>query len=273
MQPSQYFHASPKLRFKRVHLSQETPRESQLTLSPNEQALFDRIDQTKLPKHVAIIMDGNGRWAKQRDLSRIKGHKAAIPAVQNTVEACVDLGIKHLTLYAFSTENWKRPPQETGTLMALLRQYLRLEAKTVHKHKLRVQAIGAIEDLAKGIQKDLKKIVGKAKDYDGMRFNIALNYSGRGDIVRAVKHFAEAGHDIKDLDETSLSNHLSTTGQPDPDLVIRTSGELRISNFLLWQIAYAEIWVTSTLWPDFRREHLYEGILNYQSRHRRFGGI
>jgi undecaprenyl diphosphate synthase len=254
-------------------LSQQKPHESRLTLTPSEKALFDRIDPSRLPKHIAIIMDGNGRWANQRDLSRIKGHKAAIPAVQNTVEACVDLGIQHLTLYAFSKENWKRPQQETGTLMALLRQYLRLEAKTVHKHKLRVQAIGAIEDLSNGIQKDLKKIVAKAKDYDGMRFNIALNYSGRGDIVRAVKAYAAAGGDFNTLEEDTLSNYLSTADQPDPDLVIRTSGELRISNFLLWQIAYSEIWVTSTLWPDFRREHLYEGILNYQSRHRRFGGI
>lgn len=218
-------------------------------------------------------MDGNGRWAKQRNLSRIKGHKAAIPAVQNTVEACVDLGIQHLTLYAFSKENWKRPAQETGTLMALLRQYLRLEAKTVHKHKLRVQAIGAIEDLSAGIQKDLKRIVAKASGYDGMQFNIALNYSGRGDIVRAFKKYLAQGGDPENLEEETLADYLSTATQPDPDLVIRTSGELRISNFLLWQIAYSEIWVTSTLWPDFRRQHLYEGILNYQSRHRRFGGI
>lgn len=246
---------------------------SELALSPQERALHEQIDFGKLPRHIAVIMDGNGRWAKARNYSRIKGHKAAIPSVQQTVEACVDLGIKHLTVYAFSTENWKRPPQETGTLMALLRQYLRLELKSVKKYGLRVKALGALEELAPGIRKDLAKVAELCRDHDGMHFNIALNYSGRGDILQAFKRAQEAGLSPADLDETRFGDYLTTAGQPDPDLVIRTSGEMRISNFLLWQIAYAEIYVTKTLWPDFRRAHLYEAVLDYQNRHRRFGGI
>lgn len=246
---------------------------SRADLSPSDREKLSQIDTTKLPQHIAIIMDGNGRWARQRQLTRIKGHKAAIPAVQQTVSACADLGIRHLTLYAFSTENWKRPPQETGTLMALLRQYLRIAGKSVHRHNLRVNAIGAIKDLASGIQKDLRQVIAQSQKNQGMCFNIALNYSGRQDILEAFRAAVAAGEDPRTLDEEKFIAYLSTAGQPDPDLVIRTSGEMRISNFLLWQIAYSEIWVTPTLWPDFRRGHLYDGILAYQQRHRRFGGI
>ena len=246
---------------------------SRLDLTPEEQALFDAIDKDRLPRHVAIIMDGNGRWAKKRNFSRIKGHKAAIPAVQQTVEGCVDLGISHLTVYAFSTENWKRPAHETGTLMALLRQYFRLEVKSVRKHKLRIKVLGAIHELSKGIQRDVARIVEMSRDNTGMTFNVAINYSGRHDILYAFRKAAAEGIAPEELDEERFADYLSTSGQPDPDLVIRSSGEMRISNFLLWQLAYSEIWATPTLWPDFRRIDLYQGILAYQARHRRFGGI
>lgn len=246
---------------------------SQQDLSPSDQAKFERIDPAKLPRHIAIIMDGNGRWASQRQLTRIKGHKAAIPAVQETVETCANIGIHYLTLYAFSTENWKRPAQETGTLMALLRQYLRIASKSVNRHDLRVNGIGALHELAPGIQRDLRKVIENSKHHSGMVFNIALNYSGRNDILQAFRAAMAAGEDPLGLDEEKFVKYLSTAGQPDPDLVIRTSGEMRISNFLLWQIAYSEIWVTPTLWPDFRCSHLFDGILAYQQRHRRFGGI
>lgn len=249
------------------------PKASRSKLSASDRAKLNSIDQERLPRHIAIIMDGNGRWARQRQLTRIKGHKAAIPAVQETVEACAELGIGHLTLYAFSTENWKRPAQETGTLMALLRQYLRIASKSVNRHDLRVNAIGALGELSLGIQRDLKHVIHKSKNNQGMMFNIALNYSGRSDILQAFRAAALAGEDVKHLTEECFVSYLSTANQPDPDLVIRTSGEMRISNFLLWQIAYSEIWVTQTLWPDFRRQHLYDGILAYQQRHRRFGGI
>ena len=248
-------------------------KESRLKLSESELELYQQIDHDRLPAHIAIIMDGNGRWAKKRNFPRIKGHKASIPAVQQTVEGCVDLGIRHLTVYAFSTENWKRPKDETGTLMALLRQYFRLEMKTVHKHNLKVNVIGAINELSSGIQRDVAAIMEQSKDHDGMTFNVAVNYSGRNDILSAFRKVAAAGVDPDSLDEATFDSFLSTAGQPDPDLVIRSSGEMRISNFLLWQIAYSEIWATPTLWPDFRRIDLYKGILAFQARNRRFGGV
>lgn len=246
---------------------------SKLKLSEAERALYGQIDQERLPAHIAIIMDGNGRWARQRNKPRIKGHKAAITAVQDTVSACVDLGIGHLTVYAFSTENWKRPPEEIGTLMALLRQYLHLEGKTVKKNRIRVSALGAIHELAPGIQRDLQRIIEASSGFEGMRFNIALNYSGRADILQGFRNALAEGADMDALTEAGFNRYLSTAGQPDPDLVIRTSGEMRVSNFLLWQIAYSEIVVTPTLWPDFRKADLYQGVLEYQARHRRFGGI
>ena len=244
-----------------------------LDLSEDEQALFDRIDHHNLPKHIAIIMDGNGRWAKKRNRPRIKGHKAAIPSVQHTVEGCVDLGISCLTVYAFSTENWKRPEQETGTLMALLRQYFRMETKIIEKHRIKVRVIGAVEDLSPGIQRDIRQIESMSRDNDGMQFNVAVNYSGKEDIITACQRALAAGVSPDQLDSETIDSYISTAGQPDPDLLIRTSGEMRISNFLLWQIAYSEIWATPTLWPDFRRSELYRGIIEYQSRHRRFGGL
>ena len=239
----------------------------------DEGDLLRRVDQARLPQHIAIIMDGNGRWAARRNKSRIKGHKAAIPSVQDTVQGCLDLGISHLTVYAFSQENWKRPAAETGTLMALLRQYLRMAIKTVRANKIRVNVIGAIEELATGIQKDLHRVMEETAANEGLCFNIAINYSGRQDILSAVQKAVAAGENPSTLDEDQLGSYLSTGGQPDPDLVIRTSGELRVSNFLLWQIAYSEILVTPILWPDFRKPDLFRAVLEYQARNRRFGGI
>lgn len=251
----------------------EAGKQSGLTLSSDEQELYQKIDFSRLPTHIAVIMDGNGRWAAQRNYPRIKGHKASIPAVQQTVEGCVDLGIGYLTVYAFSTENWSRPAEETGTLMALLRQYFRMEMKTMLKHRLKVNVIGAVHELSAGIQKDVAAIMERSRNHDGMTFNVAINYSGRGDILMAMKKAVAAGEEPATLDEAGLGRYLSTAGQPDPDLVIRSSGEMRISNFLLWQTAYSEFWATPTLWPDFRRIDLYKGILAFQARNRRFGGI
>lgn len=242
-------------------------------MSAEERALLEQIDRNRLPRHVAIIMDGNGRWARLRNHSRIKGHKASIPAVQSVVKSCHDLGIGHLTLYAFSTENWKRPPQETGSLMALLRQFLRLEFNMVNRYDIRFMAIGDVSSLAPGIQRDIDRVVQATRDHEGMRFNLALNYSGRQDILMAIRRASAAGESMASMDEERFNGYLQTAGQPDPDLVIRTSGEHRISNFLLWQIAYSEIWVTPTYWPDFRPQHLYQAIIDFQGRHRRFGGI
>jgi len=254
-------------------LSQETAAQPEPKLTAEEKAHYDRIDRTRLPKHIAIIMDGNGRWARKRDLPRIKGHKASIPAVRQTLEGCLDLGIQHLTVYAFSTENWKRPAQETGTLMALLRQYFRIEMKSARRYDLRVNFLGAIEELSTGIQRDVAEIVARTRANEGMRFNIAVNYSGRQDILTAFRAAFRDGVNPESLTEDRFERYLSTVGQPHPDLVIRTSGEMRISNFLLWQIAYSEIWATPTLWPDFRKIDLFQGVLAFQARHRRFGGI
>lgn len=247
-------------------------------LTPEEAVLVEEIHSRPLPNHIAIIMDGNGRWAKSRNWNRIKGHKAGITSVQHTVEACVHLGIKHLTLYAFSQENWKRPTRETGTLMALLRQFLRMELKKAHQWGIRIRGLGATQDLAKGIQKDLRRVEAETAHNHMLHFNIALNYSGRDDILSAVRSIIQ---DVKmnrldpqeTINEGFFSNRLSTAGQPDPDLLIRTSGEFRVSNFLLWQIAYSEIYVTPLLWPDFRRCHLFQAIIDFQKRDRRYGGV
>ena len=248
------------------------------TLSVTEKEIVKDILQRGVPDHVAIIMDGNGRWAQARNLNRIKGHKAGIISVQNTLEASIHLGIKHLTLYAFSQENWKRPTHETGTLMALLRQFLRMELKKAHRWNVRVRGIGATQELSTGIQKDLANIEKETMHNSGLQFNIALNYSGRDDILSAVKGlFRETASQKRDsidtLTESDISRHLSTADQPDPDLLIRTSGEYRISNFLLWQIAYSEIYVTPVFWPEFRRKHLFEALSDFQKRQRRYGGI
>jgi undecaprenyl diphosphate synthase len=238
-----------------------------------EEILARQVNFDRLPQHVAVIMDGNGRWAAQRHLPRVEGHRAGIESVREVVEGSARLGIKVLTLYAFSVENWKRPATEVSTLMTLLKRYLRLELNTLLRNNIRFRVIGRASELAPDILGELSMAEEKTSENTGMLFNIALNYGGRAEIVEAVKRMLAAGINPDELDEHRFSGFLYTAGQPDPDLLIRTSGEMRVSNFLLWQIAYAEIWVTDTLWPDFRKLHLLEALLAYQKRDRRYGGI
>jgi undecaprenyl diphosphate synthase len=238
-----------------------------------EELLARQVDFDRLPAHIAVIMDGNGRWAAQRHLPRVEGHRAGIESVREVVEGSARLGIRVLTLYAFSVENWKRPATEVTMLMMLLKQYLRLELNTLLRNDIRFQVVGRIEELAPDIQRELREAARKTANNDGMLFNIALNYGGRAEIVEAARRLVAEHVPPDDITEQRFSDYLYTAGQPDPDLLIRTSGEMRVSNFLLWQIAYAEIWVTDTLWPDFRKRHLLEAILAYQKRERRYGGI
>jgi undecaprenyl diphosphate synthase len=256
-----------------------------ITPGSQEESLVREIDFSRLPAHVAIIMDGNGRWARCRRLPRVAGHRAGIDAVRDVVEASARLGLQVLTLYAFSKENWKRPRSEINTLMALLKEYLRRELQTLLRNDIRFNVIGRMEDMHPSVQRELRKGMEATRAMQGLIFNIALSYGGRAEIVDAcrnllgdlLKHQAASGASQADavaaLDEASFARHLYTAGQPDPDLLIRTSGELRISNFLLWQIAYAEIWVTDTLWPDFRKRELLRAIRDYQKRDRRYGGV
>jgi undecaprenyl diphosphate synthase len=238
-----------------------------------EETLARQVDFARLPGHLAVIMDGNGRWAAQRHLPRVEGHRAGIDAVRDVVESSARLGIKVLTLYAFSVENWKRPASEVSTLMMLLKRYLRLELNTLLRNNIRFHVIGRAEELAPDIRSELALAEERTAVNTGMLFNIALNYGGRAEIVGAAKKLIEAGVTPDEIDEQRFAGFLYTAGQPDPDLLIRTSGEMRVSNFLLWQIAYAEIWVTDTLWPDFRKRHLLGAIRAYQKRDRRYGGI
>ena len=246
---------------------------SALTSGSPEEALARQVDFDRLPRHVAVIMDGNGRWAAQRHLPRVEGHRAGIDSVREVVESSARLGIQVLTLYAFSVENWKRPATEVSTLMSLLKRYLRLELNTLLRNNIRFRVIGREEELARDIREELKAAESKTAGNTGMLFNIALNYGGRAEIVEATKRLLAAQVPPEELDEQRFAGFLYTSGQPDPDLLIRTSGEMRISNFLLWQIAYAEIWVTDTLWPDFRTKHLLDAILEFQKRDRRYGGL
>jgi undecaprenyl diphosphate synthase len=238
-----------------------------------EDILARQVNFDRLPAHIAVIMDGNGRWAAQRHLPRVEGHRAGIDAVRDIVETSARLGIQVLTLYAFSVENWKRPAAEVSTLMMLLKRYLRSELSTLLKNDIRFKVVGRVEDLAPDIQAELRDAEAKTTKNRGMLFNIALNYGGRAEIVEAAKRMIANGVPPAAIDEATFSSYLYTAGQPDPDLLIRTSGEMRVSNFLLWQIAYAEIWVTDTLWPDFRARNLLEAIVAYQKRDRRYGGI
>ena len=240
--------------------------------SPDE-TLARQVNFDQLPSHVAIIMDGNGRWAAQRHLPRVEGHRAGIDSVRDVVESSARLGIDVLTLYAFSVENWKRPRAEVNTLMMLLKRYIRLELGTLLKNNIQFRVIGRSEDLAPDVQHELEIGIRQTATNTGMQFNIALNYGGRAEIVDAARRAIASGMAADELDERRFSEFLYTSGQPDPDLLIRTSGEMRVSNFLLWQIAYAEIWVTETLWPDFRCRHLLEAVVAYQKRDRRYGGI
>jgi undecaprenyl diphosphate synthase len=238
-------------------------------------SLKDKIDNQKLPQHVAIIMDGNGRWAKQKGAIRIFGHNNAIRSVRDVSEAAAELGISYLTLYAFSTENWSRPKAEVNALMELLVKTIAAETKTLHKNNIKLNMIGNIDDLPESCQKELVEAIESTQHNNRMTLTLALSYSGRWEIVEAVKKVVASVHnkdlDINRLDEKIFSSFLATYPMPDPELMIRTSGEMRISNYLLWQLAYAELYITDTLWPDFTKENFYEAILDYQKRERRFG--
>lgn len=234
-------------------------------------ALIDKIDLSRLPKHVAIIMDGNGRWARKRHLPRLFGHRAGARTVKAVVEAAARLGIQALTLYAFSTENWVRPKSEVSGLMKLLVRTLRQEIANLDKNNIRLGTIGNLSRLPSFVQEDLEKTKEKLAKNSGLLLILALNYGGRQDIIQSVNAVLGAGH--SQVTEELINAHLDTAGIPEPDLLIRTSGEMRVSNFLLWQIAYTEIYVTQTLWPDFDAEDLHRAIIDYQSRERRFGGI
>ena len=240
--------------------------------SSPEAELLERIDPNKLPRHIAVIMDGNGRWAKQRKLPRAAGHRAGIKAVRAVVETAARLSVPVLTLYAFSAENWKRPHNEVSMLMKLLKEYIRKELRTIHQNDIRFLPIGRIDELPATVQKELRLAAEETKSNKGTKMVVALNYSGRLELVDAFNHLLKSGASYP-LSEDDIENSLYTVGLPEPDLMIRTSGEMRVSNFLLWQIAYAEIYVTEVLWPDFRGLHLLEAILEFQKRERRYGGL
>jgi undecaprenyl diphosphate synthase len=239
--------------------------------------LFGQIDQSSLPKHIAIIMDGNGRWARRRRLPRVAGHRAGMRAAREVVETCSRINVAVLTLFAFSMENWKRPRAEVEFLMRLLRTYVRKELPMLVRNNVRLRVIGRLDQLPAPVRHDLEKAVRATEQNTGLCLNVALNYGARAELVDALRSITRAiksdGLEESSIDEQTISRHLYTAGLPDPDLVIRTSGEMRVSNFLLWQIAYAEIWVTPTLWPDFTKRELFEAIVDYQHRDRRYGGL
>jgi len=233
------------------------------------------IDKDKIPNHIAVIMDGNGRWAQKKGAMRIFGHKNAMAAVRETIEGSAELGVKYITLYAFSTENWSRPQDEINALMELLVNAISDEVKNMMKNNIRLSMIGDMDSLPQACQSNLRSAMETTKENTGLRVVLALSYSGKWDIEQAVKSIVEkiASKDISsgEITQDLISSHLNTKGIPDPELLIRTSGELRISNFMLWQMAYTELYFTEVLWPDFRKEHLHEAILAYQKRERRFG--
>ncbi|MGH7731711.1 MAG: isoprenyl transferase [Candidatus Eiseniibacteriota bacterium] len=226
-----------------------------------------------VPRHVAIIMDGNGRWAKARGVPRLMGHRAGRESVREAVKGCVALGVEVLTLYTFSTENWNRPRSEIKALMAILRQTLRSERRELRENNVRLQIIGRTADLPA----DVVAAIEETQDYlagcSGLLLNLALSYSGRAEVVDAVRRLIAEGPGPAPLEEASFERYLYTAGLPDPDLLIRTSGEMRLSNFMLWQLAYTELWITDTLWPDFRRRHLFQAVADFQGRERRFGRV
>ena len=243
-----------------------------------EASLAEAIDPQRLPAHIAIIMDGNGRWAKRRSLPRVAGHRAGVDPVRTTVDTCARLGLQALTLYAFSTENWKRPRAEVDMLWRLLKVYLRREMPAIVRNNIQFTCMGRIGALPLQVREELENAIEQTSGNTGMRLNVAINYSGRAELVDALNSIVDDARlegrlSQLRIDEEAISTHLYTAGLPDPDLLIRTSGEMRISNFLLWQIAYSEIYITETLWPDFRRSDLLEAILDYQKRDRRFGGL
>jgi len=248
--------------------------------SREEAELLGRLDVKRLPHHIAIIMDGNGRWAERRHLPRVAGHQRGVKAAREIIETCARMKLPCLTLYAFSRENWSRPQAEVDFLMRLLREYLKRELPTIHKNNIRLSVIGRSADLPDAVRRDLERAMQLTAPNTGMNLVVALNYGARAEIVDAFNSMLEKARangsngapEIR-VDEETIASHLYTAGLPDPDLLIRTSGEMRVSNFLLWQIAYAEIYVTETLWPDFSRARLFEALIDYQKRERRYGGL
>ena len=242
-----------------------------------EAQLLDNLDRNRLPQHVAIIMDGNGRWAGRRHLPRVAGHRAGVKAAREIIETCARLHIPCLTLYAFSLENWRRPQAEVDFLMRLLREYLKRELPAIHKNNIRLLVIGRAAQLPEAVRQDIDDAMRRTARNTGMKLVVALNYGGRAELADAfnamLDHVRSNGLSAFHADEQTISDYLYTAGLPDPDLLIRTSGEMRVSNFLLWQIAYAEIYVTETLWPDFSRARLLEALLDFQKRERRYGGL
>ncbi len=240
-------------------------------------AIPEEIDKGKLPKHIAIIMDGNGRWAKEKGKFRVFGHQNGVLAVRDTVEGAVELGVQYLTLYAFSTENWNRPKHEVNALMELLVSTITKETKTLMDNGVKLNAIGDLASLPKSCNRELAEAIAKTSQNDRCTLTLALSYSSRWEITEAARKIAGAVQsgdlNLEEINENTLSKHMSTANIPDPELMIRTSGELRISNFLLWQLAYSELYFTPTLWPDFRRTDLFEAVIDYQKRERRFGMI
>jgi undecaprenyl diphosphate synthase len=246
-------------------------------LNSEESTLLDKLDLKGLPQHIAVIMDGNGRWAQRRHLPRIAGHRAGVKAARQIIESCARLKLPCLTLYAFSLENWRRPQAEVDFLMRLLREYLSRELPSIHKNNIKLQVIGRSEQLPDAVRLDIEEGMRLTASNTGMKLVVALNYGARAELVDAfnalLKQAKTANAPDLQADEQMISDHLYTAGLPDPDLLIRTSGEMRVSNFLLWQIAYAEMYVTETLWPDFSRECLLEALLDFQKRERRYGGL
>jgi undecaprenyl diphosphate synthase len=245
-------------------------------VTAEEAQLLEKLDLTRLPRHVAVIMDGNGRWAQKRHLPRIAGHRSGTQSARTTIETCARLKIEALTLYAFSVENWRRPKTEIDFLMQLLREYLKKEMPLIQRNEIRMRFLGRIDELAPAVQKDVREAMEKTAGNKGMVLCVALNYGGRAEIVdamNAILNERNGSEAAARITEEQLAQHLYTEGLPDPDLLIRTSGEMRVSNFLLWQIAYAEIFVTETLWPDFNRARLLEALVEFQKRERRYGGI
>jgi undecaprenyl diphosphate synthase len=248
--------------------------EGYLAPGSEETSLAETIDYKKLPRHIAIIMDGNGRWARRRGLPRAEGHRAGAKAVREAIETSVRISLPCLTLYAFSKENWRRPKAEVLTLWRLLVEYLRKEEKLLVDNRIRLTALGQKDGLPPRVRRELERIEGLTRDFGGLRLCVALNYGGRAEIVDAARDILRRGDVTAEaLTEESFARHLYLPDVPDPDLLIRTSGEFRISNFLLWQIAYAEIWITSDFWPDFTRRHILQAIVDYQKRERRFGDV
>ena len=260
----------------KIHKASGPTLESLGPVTAEEAQLLERLDLSRLPRHVAVIMDGNGRWAQKRHLPRIAGHRSGTQSARTTIETCARLKIEALTLYAFSVENWRRPKTEIDFLMQLLREYLKKEMPLLQKNEIRMRFLGRIDELAPAVQRDVREAMEKTAGNKGMVLCVAVNYGGRAEIVDAMNAILgerQGNGASPRITEEQLARHLYTEGLPDPDLLIRTSGEMRVSNFLLWQIAYAEIFVTDTLWPDFNRARLLEALVEFQKRERRYGGI